>query len=156
PSLAPYRQYFKGILPYVFLLQVVQQCGYELSLTEYKLFVNLAQKQDDLDRIVVYVQAWRDLSTDEQGEVLDLSAPISMFGERGASRYRRIDLDSSYAVAMFTYPRHLQLVTDDEGQQWIAGVDRGELDSLLEQVLPTLKIASFDGMVDWIAYLGDP
>ena len=43
---------FDGIIPHLFLLQVLQQVDYRLTFEEYELFVNLATSQADVDRIV--------------------------------------------------------------------------------------------------------
>ena len=52
---------FHGILPHLFLLQVLQRVNYRLTFEEYELFVNLAVSHSDIDRIVGYIERWRNI-----------------------------------------------------------------------------------------------
>ncbi len=69
PNPSAHLEGFKAILPHVFLLQVLQYVNYKISRDEFDLFVNLAQSQNDLVRIVRYIKHWRDLNEDEQRDV---------------------------------------------------------------------------------------
>jgi hypothetical protein len=52
PSLGTaYSADFKGLLPHLFLLQVLLECDNKVTFHEYELFVNLAQSQADLECI---------------------------------------------------------------------------------------------------------
>ena len=57
---------FHGILPHLFLLQILQQVDYRLTFEEYELFVNLATSQADVDRIVGYIDRWRIISESDR------------------------------------------------------------------------------------------
>ena len=69
---------FDGVLPYLFLLQVLRQVDYRLSRDEYELFVNLAQAQADVNRIVRYVEYWRALDIHRQVAVRDVFRRVPM------------------------------------------------------------------------------
>lgn len=152
PSLAAsYRDSFAGLLPYLFLLQVLQKCDYRLSLDEYTLFVNLAQKQTDLPRIVNYIQNWRDLTTDERTTLTDILEKIPMSGDPSFMRRDRIRHSSPYQISFYTYPHHLSF--DDST---IYCTSPKEIDELVKRRLSKLKITVFDRLEDWISYFGDP
>jgi hypothetical protein len=158
-----YREDFDGILPYLFLLQVLRSCNNVISYDEYELFVNLARSQNDVGRIVSYIRSWRDLDENRKGEIAEALAAIPMSeGTRldlsgeiedddGPSRYRRIHLNSSYQRSFFTYPTYCQA---DESQ--IECVATDEVDQLVKDKLADLKITKFDRDEDWFAYYGDP
>lgn len=57
---------FRGILPHLFLLQVLQRVDYRLMFEEYELFVNLAIAHDDIERIVNYIARWRSIGESER------------------------------------------------------------------------------------------
>jgi len=69
---------FSGIVPHLFLLDVLRKTENELSFDEFELFVNLAQDQDDVDRIVQYIKSWRQLQPEEQNELLDIFDRMEM------------------------------------------------------------------------------
>jgi hypothetical protein len=157
-----------GILPHLFLLQVLQQLRYRIDFDEYELFVNLAKSQNDLDRIVNYIKHWRDLNKEEQDEILEVVKKIPMpevptnqaklfddndMFERDniATRYRRIHLDSAYQRAFFTFPYYL-----DEKDNNILCLSSPAVDKLVQEKLKDFKISKFKNKVDWFAYYGNP
>jgi len=156
---------FKGILPHVFLLQTLQCVDYKISRNEFDLFVNLAQSQDDLDRIVRYIKHWRDLNDNEREELISLvkDIPISepiitqLFfleekePERSPTRYQRIKNDSSYQRDFFTYPRYLRL---EDGN--IVCTSKAKLKKVVDEKLKDLKISIFKNKADWFTYYGNP
>lgn len=150
PSLSgDYKDDFAGILPHLFLLQVLQKCSYRVSYDEYELFLNLANDQDDLERIVRYILCWRDL-TDEERQVL-----LNRVRKVAESRWTRVHQSSGYQRALFAYASYLELAKDD-GISYISCNMPGHLDALVEQKLKGLKIATFDSKEDWFDYIGDP
>ena len=66
------RKGFGGLIPHVFLLQVLQDTDGYVTFDEQELFVNLATEQDDVAHVVRYVQHWRNLSSDEQNELREI------------------------------------------------------------------------------------
>lgn len=152
PSLsASYKDSFNGLLPHLFLLQVLQRCDYHLSLDEYMLFVNLAQKQTDLPRVVSYIEHWRDLTTDECIMLTDILEQIPMSGDSSFTRRDRIRHSSPYQISFYTYPHCLKL--DDST---ISCTSPKEIDDLVKRRLSKYKITLFDSLEDWISYFGDP
>lgn len=164
PSAERVRE-LKGILPHVFLLQVLQRVDYRISRDEFELFVNLARSHEDLERIVRYIKHWRDLNKSEQEKLRKLVEGIpvpqaiirqlsfSEFEEiqEPPTRYKRIRNDSSYQRAFYTYPQYLRLDNGD-----IVYTSRAEVDNVVNEKLKDLKIATFRNKEDWFAYYGNP
>ncbi|MCK4293678.1 MAG: AlwI family type II restriction endonuclease [Planctomycetes bacterium] len=165
PSLSrTYREDFAGILPYIFLLEVLMKCDHRITFTEYELFVNLATSQDDVGHICRYIHSWRDISDEEKELIMDKVVKVPMAeeaadGEADAemepegekTRYNRIRYDASYQRSFFAFPSYVGV---GEGDIICPAPDRVE--QLLEQVLPSLKITKFRAIEDWFAYFGDP
>lgn len=160
---------FKGILPHLFLLQALQKLDYCITRHEFELFINLAQKQDDVARIVRYIKQWRDLSEEEQEELLEIVKPIPVFTppspqtplwedegtegeEEPPTRHRRIHLNFTYHRAFFSYPSYLSV--DDDGN--VICTSRAEVDTLIREKLTDLKIYIFKNKEDWFHYYGNP
>ncbi|MBA7657786.1 Endonuclease NucS [subsurface metagenome] len=155
---------FKGILPYLFLLQVLQRVRYKISYDEFELFVNLAQAQEDLEKTIRYIKTWRELSKEEQTKLLELVKEIPLYSpsktqlsfddesiEETNTRHRRIHLNSAYQRAFYTYPHYLR---SEDG--YIIFVSTKEVGQLIKQKLKALKIPPFSNKADWFAYYGDP
>lgn len=151
---APYREDFKGLLPLLFLLQVMQATGYRLTHTEYNLFVNLAQSHGDLSKIVGYIKAWRDLAVEEQDTVMALVRRIAT-PRSNVSRENRVRLNSSYQLAAFTYPLYLALEQID-GDVTIVCTAPRELDEVVQNRVTDMKALEFSSIEEWVAYYGDP
>lgn len=155
----------KGILPHVFLLQVLQRVDYKISRDEFELFVNLARSHEDLERIVRYIKHWRDLNKSEQEKLRKLvegipvpQAVIRQLSfledeeiEEPPTRHKRIRNDSSYQRDFYAYPRYLRLVNGN-----IVCTSRAEVDKVVNERLEDLKIPTFRNKADWFAYYGDP
>jgi len=165
PSLSGgYAEGFVGLLPHVFLLEVLMKCDHRITFTEYELFVNLGTSQEDVGRISRYIQSWRDINDEEKQlimdkvikvlmaeEAVDAETDAEMESDGGNTRYNRIHLDASYQRSFFAFPSYVGV---DEGDIICRTPDRVE--QLLEQVLPSLKITKFRSIEDWLAYFGDP
>jgi len=150
-----YRDDFKGLLPHLFLLQVLRECGYRINLAEYELFVNLAQSQEDIERVVNYITYWRDLNGGERDTILKAIKDIPMEGDPDYPRHRRINLSCRYQLSIYTYPTYLGL-QQDNGELYIICTARDQVSTLLEAKLSNLKITPFASIEDWFSYFGDP
>lgn len=161
-----YAKDFEGILPHLFLLQVLQQCDYKISFAEYELFMNLSQSQNDVSRIVKYIKHWRDLNTDEQTILVKTIADIPMARktvqgklfedeEDDETRFRRIKLGASYQRSLFSYPGYLAF-DETEGVSYIVCRNPKQVNDILDKYLASLKITLFDTLEDWQAYFGNP
>lgn len=165
PSLTgEYARNFSGILPHIFLLQILKSCGHRISFVEYELFVNLAQSQDDIDQIQQLILSWRDLNELEQDIIKEAvhdipmseamphpELPLDIPTDGSNSRYTRIHLNSSYQRSFFSFPSYLDFDDSD-----IVCIESDKVDELLDRMLPSLKITEFKKIEDWFAYYGDP
>jgi len=165
PSLSgSYAESFDGLLPYIFLLQVLRECEYQITSIEYELFVNLTKSQDDVDRIVQYILSWRDINEQEQEVILKRVKQIVIKEEPAEDepsadaepterpfRFHRIRLNESYQKSFFTFPSYLEV---NEGD--IVCHEPDKVNDLLDKSLPSLKVTIFRTLEDWFAYFGDP
>lgn len=165
----PYGDDFGRLVPHLFLLQVLRKCGYSISSEEYELFVNLARTHEDLDRIVAYVEFWRDLGGADRELLIDLVKLISMADRRrnqqralpgfqkvtGPYRFTRIRQNSSYQKLYFAFPRYLSLDQEDR-QGDIVCTQQDEVDHVVEERTRHLKVQEFTHVADWFSYFGDP
>jgi len=162
PSLkGAYAESFGGLLPHVFLLQVLKGCDYRIDPTEYELFVNLAQSQDEVDKVVRFILSWRDISEKHQEEILARARTTAMSiqpddseetGHPGTQRrFTRIHQDASYQRAFFAFPGYLAI---DDGVITCSAIKT--VNEIIDRVLPKLKVTTFRTMADWFAYYGNP
>ena len=158
---------FRGILPHLFLLQVLQRVDYRLTFQEYELFVNLAVSHADVDRIVGYIDRWRNIS--ETGREAFRNAfhrvPVRSPNQRvprllpsqqtrqTSTRLNRIRLNGSYQRAFYCYPSSL---TFDNAEQEIRCASRDDVDALIRDRTDDLMLSTFESPEAWFAYFGDP
>lgn len=158
---------FSGILPHLFLLQVLQRVDYRLTFEEYELFVNLAVSHADTDRIVGYIHRWRNVG--ETGRKAFRKTfhrvPVRRPNQRvprllrsqktGATntRLNRIRLNSSYQRAFYCYPSSL---TYNNANQEIHCTSRDAVDTLIREQIDDLMLSTFESREAWFAYFGDP
>ncbi len=163
----PWANDFGGILPHLFLLQVLRQVDYRLTFEEYELFVNLAASQDDIDRIVGYIDRWRIISEGDREEfrnafrrvpvrrpnqkVPGLERPRKA-GDTG-TRLNRVRLNGSYQRALYGYPSSLRI---DNAMREIRCASPDVVDTLIREKISDLKLATFESPEAWFAYFGDP
>lgn len=151
PSMARrYAEGFSGILPHVFLLQLLKNCDNRITSIEYELFVNLAKSQEDFNRILQYIHSWRDINEKKQQIILDKAKQI-IIPDKKRTRFKRINQDASYQRSFFTFPSYLEV---DEGDIVFRLPDK--VNEILNKLLPSLKITIFRTIEDWFAYFGDP
>lgn len=150
-----YRDDFAGILPHLFLLQVLRNCDYRLTYEEYELFVNLARAQDGAPRVAHFIACWRDLSREEQLTLLTILGSVPMAGAQGHTRMTRLRLSRSYQLSFYTYPSYLRLEQTDDHTCIVCDTP-GQIDDLVDSRLGALKVTLFDSVEDWFAYFGDP
>ena len=146
-----YRENFRGLIPHVFLLQVLQETDGYLTFDEQDIFVHLAAEQSHVPKIVRYVEHWRNLSPDEQDELREIfqTMPTKVHPEPGR-RFRRIQQDAAYQRSYFCYPSWLDV---DSKESKIRILEAGRTAELTG---PDLKVTGFDSREDWFSYLGDP
>lgn len=155
---AKYRGGFGGLLPHLFLLDVLERMGYAITVDEYDLFVNLATSQDDVERICAYISAWRSLSDSQRDKLRNKFGSIPIWtakppSAKASTRSVRISRTSSYQRSFFCLPRYLE--TDDSRGE-IRCVDIALARTILEGRHSGTKITAFRHREDWFAYFGDP
>ena len=153
-----YRAGFGGLLPHLFLLDVLERMGNAITVDEYDLFVNLATSQDDVKRICTYVSAWRSLSDSQRDKLRDQFSSIPIWtvkppSAKASTRSVRISRTSSYQRSFFCFPHYLE--TDDSRGE-IRCVDVALSQKILENGRVGAKITAFQHHEDWFAYFGDP
>ena len=145
------REGFAGLIPHVFLLQVLQDTEGYLTFEEQELFVNLATEQNDVPRIVRYIQHWRNLRPDQQTELKEIFRTMPTVAEpEPGRRFRRISQDAGYQRSFFCYPSWLEV---DSGERVIRIREPGRTAELTGS---DLKVTGFESREDWFSYLGDP
>ena len=154
---------FRGILPQLFLLQVLQRVEYRVTFEEYELFVNLAASQDDIDRIVGYIEQWRIISEVDRGAFRNAFQRVTvrrpnqkvppLQNEGKGTRLTRILLNGSYQRALYGYPSFLNV---NSTMKEIQCNSPGAVDILIREKISDLKITTFDTPEAWFAYFGDP
>ncbi len=158
---------FRGILPHLFLLQILQRVDYRLTFEEYELFVNLAVAQADVDRIVRYIDRWRMIGESDRDvfrntfqrvpvrrpnqKVPRLRRPRKAEGT--GARLNRIRLDGSYQRALYGYPSSLCV---DNAMGEIRCTSRDAVDTLVSEKISDLRLTTFESPEAWFAYFGDP
>jgi hypothetical protein len=157
----PYASNFQGILPHLFLLQCLVRLGGSISNDEFNLFVNLASSQNDLERVVAFMQLWRELPEASRQILRDVAATVPMATGQDRLivapdnveplRSRRIAGDSSYQRAFFAYPSYLQT---QDGAITISEPDT--VKKTIREITQALKITTYPTLEDWFVYYGDP
>ena len=154
---------FRGILPQLFLLQVLQRVEYRVTFEEYELFVNLAASQDDIERIVGYIEQWRSISesardtfrnTFQRVPVRQPNQKVPPLQNKGnGTRLTRILLNGSYQRALYGYSSFLNVNGTAKEMQCNSP---DAVDTLIREKINDLKITTFDTPEAWFAYFGDP
>lgn len=143
------QENFFGLLPHVFLLQILQTTEYRLTRDEYLLFVNLATSHGDLDRISRYIRTWRDLDESQRELVLQAISADNC----GASRHKRVSQNLSYQLASHCFAPYLDY---ERTPAAIAARHTDQIDFVIDELIPTLAIPRFKSTEDWLSYFGDP
>ena len=155
---AKYRSGFEGVLPHLFLLEVLERTGQALTRDEYDLFVNLATSHDDVDRICNYINAWRSLNDSQRDKLRSQFGTIPMRSANSqnpnaSTRSVRIGRTSSYQRSIFCFPPHLEI---DDASREIRCTDVDLAGTILETERENAKVTAFQHPAGWIAYFGDP
>ena len=158
---------FGGILPHLFLLQILNECDNRITFEEYDLFLNLARDQADVARISKFIKHWREIKETESEIILKLVRQLkrpkgdlqrmldlgeSESGEK-KTRFKLISQASSYQRAFFAFPRHLLV---DAEQSEIRPRDVSVIKQILAERLKEFKVTVYKTVEDWFAYFGDP
>lgn len=155
----------RGIIPHLFLLEVLQAVGSRLSREEFTLFVNLADSREDLEQVVKYIKGWRELKEKDRELVKSRCAEMPVFvGDDGILleevsydwRYchlKRIELNYSYQRAYYGYPSYIAI---REGAEYEWTCDESIVGGVVRESRKDLHITGFANREDWFDYFGDP
>ena len=149
-----YGASFEGLLPHRFLLQILPRLDGLLTFDEYLYAVNLAQSQADIDPVVEWILAWRDLTEHQRTQLKALLDSIPMAGsaQQDAMRTVRVSRNASYSRAVFGFPKPLAI---DKSAKTIT-LDPEAVDQRSPGSDPDPPITEFETKADWFAYFGDP
>ena len=163
-----YAKSFSGLIPHLFLLDVLERLGQELSFEEFELFINLARSHHDTPRIAEYITVWRDLSEENRGLLRDVVGRVRLAKATGGrlqrlapvgadirKRMRRkmISDNGSYQRAFYGFPAYLQV---DSAAQAIRSVEPEAVSATLDSLGRMPVVPEFATRADWFAYMGDP
>ena len=146
-----YARRFRGLVPHIFLLQVMQRVGYYVSVQEYNLFVNLATGHEDIERVVRYIQTWRDLNPEERAQVLRVLTSTT----DGKEKLLKTEQNSSYQRAFFASASYIASERKD-GASYLTVANREQVDAIVSESMANLKIQEFKSVEEWFAYYGNP
>lgn len=121
-----------------------------MNSEELELFVNLAQSHEDLERVVRYIKAWRDLSDNERALLIEKTKKIPFRGTK-VQRYARIHKNASYQRGFHTYCNYLR----QDGGAIVCASEEATNQAVAEW-LQSLKVVTFESKEEWFAYYGDP
>ncbi len=158
---------FQGILPHLFMLQILQQVDYRITFEEYELFVNLATSQADVDRIVRYITRWRIVKETDRDLFRNTFQRVTVrrpnekvpplerpgLARNTGTRLNRIHLNGSYQRAFYGYPSSLHV---DNATREIVCTSPDALEGLVHEKISDLKLTTFESPEAWFAYFGDP
>ena len=153
-----YAAGFDGLLPHLFLLDVIERVEGWITFEEYDLFVNLATAQEDAERIANYIDAWRSLDEQQCARLRRVFDQIAMPeastpSSSASTRSVRVSRTSAYQRSIFCFPHHLEINRADKE---IRLVDSSIATEVLKDGRANAKITIFDNREDWFAYFGDP
>ena len=154
-----YRDAFAGILPHLFLLDVLDRMGQSISFDEYNLFINLAVAQEDLERICKYIEAWRSLSIEQQHKLRSVFERVPM--NTGAStltverstRMVLVGRTASYQRSIYCFPPYLDV---NSSRKTISLAVPSATMDFLQSVRANIKVTIYATPEDWFSYFGDP
>ena len=155
---AKYRSGFEGVLPHLFLLEVLARTGQAITRDEYDLFVNLTTSHEDIERICNYINAWRSLSDSQRGKLRSRFGMIPMRSAEppnpnASTRSVRIRRTSSYQRSIFCFPSYIEI---DDSSREIRCADVDLARTILETGRANAKVTAFQHPAGWIAYFEDP
>lgn len=144
---ADYRDEFEGILPHLFLMQVLDKINRRLTRDEHLLFVNIAKSQDELSYVAGLIDLYRQLSEDQQADLITTARVVN------GSRYTKANNNFIYQMGFYTLPPYLHY---DDNAKLVIVTDEEWFNEILDHVADDLVVPTFETEADWIAYIGDP
>jgi hypothetical protein len=134
---------------------LLQSLDGEVSNTEYALFIAKAKAIDEVDTILDQIEAFRDLDSEAQSELVYRLDAYQIGGAKRGSLLNTIRLNRSYAMRMW----ELSGLFDEEFSQGIRlkkGIVRGEVRSWLEDYATNGTYIDFASEKAFFAWMGSP
>ena len=155
PAVGSNSQQAVQLHPVPFLTRLLQSLDGEVSNTEYALFIAKAKAIDEVDTILDQIEAFRDLDSEAQSELVYRLDAYQIGGAKRGSLLNTIRLNRSYAMRMW----ELSGLFDEEFNQGIRlkkGIVRGEVRSWLEDYATNGTYIDFASEKAFFAWMGSP
>lgn len=139
--------------PVPFLVRLLQASGGYLTRAEYRLFASKAQKIGDVDKVAELIDEFRDLSDDEQRELVRQCDAYKIAGVRRGSIYNTIKLNEAYALKMWTLSDLIEI--GDDHSLRLKSI-RGDARKYLDRYGAEGTYITFADEKEFLAWMGDP
>lgn len=141
--------------PVPFLVRLLQTLEQDLSFSEYNLFVSRAREFSDVDDVAADIEAFRELSSEEQSEVVRRCKAYLIGGAKRESIYNTIQLNRGYAYRMWLASDLFE--TDETHRLRIRrSAIRGEVRSWLDAYAAHGAYIEFANEKEFLAWMGEP
>ena len=156
PTLRTRTQADLKIRPHIFLLDVLLNCERYISKDEYVLFVGRARDHSDIDRIIEYIEQWRELPEPDKILIKNAAegAHTSLTGRR-SSLVNTIALNRSYALGFLTFCSYLTIPHEDDVAVRLRASAKYEAEEIVRSFRQDAVFIEFRNAKDWFAYYGD-
>lgn len=155
PSVASNAHKAIALHPIPFIGEVLRSIDAQsMTAVEYTLFVSRAKSFSEVDAVIEYIEAFRNLPDEVQALVVKACESFKLPGIRRSSMYNTIRLDRPYALKMFALSRLVEINAD--GGLSIRRAALKKYRSYLADYGREGAYIEFANEKDWIAYFGDP
>lgn len=138
--------------PVPFLVRLLQAVEGTLSAGEYRLFVAKARAISEVDEVADQIDAFRELTADQQAELIRQCDAYNIAGTRRGSIYKTIRLNQSYAYKMWTLSGLIEVSDHSLKLNRI----RGEARTFIDDYAVNGTHIAFADEKEFLAWMGDP
>jgi RecB family endonuclease NucS len=139
--------------PVPFLVGLLQAVGGYVNRKEYRLFVAKALRIGDVDKVAEQIDAFRELTQAEQGEVVRQCDAYKIAGIRRGSILNTIKLNEAYALKMWMLS---DLIEQGEEHCLRLKPIRGEARNYLNHYSVNGTYIAFADEKEFLSWMGDP
>jgi len=154
PTLGRGYESFK-IRPHIFLLEVLLNSHLKISSDEYCLFVARSRTHEDIDKVVSWISAWRQLSEEDQTLLRGLASNLHALGGRRSSLLNTIKLNRSYALNFLTFCSYLERLSGGEWSVRLKLSGKYEAENIVREYRTKAFFIDFSSEKDWFSFYGD-
>lgn len=141
--------------PVPFLVRLLQTLDQDLSIIEYNLFVSKARDFGHVDAVAGQIEAFRQLSQNEQDEIVRRCKAYLIGGAKRESIYNTIQLNRGYAYRMWLASNLFE--TDENHRLKLRKAAlRGDVRSWLDDYASNGVYIDFANDKEFLAWMGDP